>query len=49
MAGVPSAVTDALRVIGERGAGPAWLENAVAAQRQALKELVRERFPLHWP
>jgi tetratricopeptide (TPR) repeat protein len=38
----------ALRVLGEREAGTARLEEAVAAFRAALQEWTRERVPLQW-
>ena len=38
----------ALRVLGEREAGTARLEEAVAAYRAALQERTRERVPLDW-
>ena len=38
----------ALRALGERESGMAKLEEAVAAYREALKELTRERMPLQW-
>src|SRR5262245_42293037 len=38
----------ALRVLGEGESGTAKLEEAVAAYREALKELTRERAPLDW-
>ncbi len=39
---------NALRVLGEREAGTARLEEAVAAYRAALQEYTRERVPLDW-
>ena len=38
----------ALWRLGERESGTAKLEEAVAAYREALKELTRERVPLDW-
>jgi hypothetical protein len=38
----------ALARLGEREQGTAKLEEAVAAQREALKERTRERVPLQW-
>jgi hypothetical protein len=38
----------ALKVLGERESGTARLEEAVAAYRNALQELTRERVPLQW-
>src|SRR5439155_14538102 len=38
----------ALWVLGEREAGTAKLEQAVATYREALKEFTRERVPLDW-
>jgi hypothetical protein len=38
----------ALLALGEREGGTARLEEAVAAFREALKELTRERLPLQW-
>jgi tetratricopeptide (TPR) repeat protein len=38
----------ALATLGERESGTARLEEAVAAYREALKELTRERVPLQW-
>ncbi len=37
-----------LGVLGERESGTARLEEAVAAYREALKEMTRERVPLQW-
>ncbi|MGH7085775.1 MAG: tetratricopeptide repeat protein, partial [Acetobacteraceae bacterium] len=39
---------NALRVLGEREAGTARVEEAVAAYRDALKERTREQVPLQW-
>jgi tetratricopeptide (TPR) repeat protein len=38
----------ALRILGEREPGTERLAQAVAAYREALKELTRERVPLDW-
>jgi hypothetical protein len=38
----------ALVSLGERESGPARLEEAVLALREALKERTRERVPLQW-
>jgi hypothetical protein len=39
---------EALRILGERENSTAWLEQAVATHREALKELTRERVPVRW-
>jgi hypothetical protein len=39
---------NALGTLGERESGTARLEEAVAAYRDALKEVTRERVPLGW-
>jgi hypothetical protein len=39
---------NALQALGERESGTAKLEEAVAAHRDALKEITRERAPLQW-
>jgi tetratricopeptide (TPR) repeat protein len=41
-------VDDLHKWVGEREAGTATLEQAVAAYREALKEYTRERVPLDW-
>jgi tetratricopeptide (TPR) repeat protein len=38
----------ALGALGEREPGPARLEEAVVAYREALKEFTREKTPLQW-
>jgi hypothetical protein len=44
----PDNLGNALSVLGERTNGAAELEQAIAAYRDALKELTRERVPLEW-
>jgi tetratricopeptide (TPR) repeat protein len=39
---------NALRILGERESGTAWLEEAVSAYREALQENTRARVPLEW-
>jgi hypothetical protein len=39
---------NALRILGEGATGTSELEEAVAAYRNALMELTRERAPLEW-
>jgi tetratricopeptide (TPR) repeat protein len=43
-----SRIGDALRLLGEREAGTARLEEAVAVYRQALQEQTRDRVPFDW-
>ena len=41
-------LSNALAVLGERESGTAYLEEAVTAYRETLKEYVREHVPLDW-
>jgi hypothetical protein len=45
---IQNSLGDTLRILGERERGTEHLEASVAAYRDALKELTRERAPLGW-
>jgi tetratricopeptide (TPR) repeat protein len=47
-AGTQNNLGNALGILGKRESGSKYLEEAIAAYREALKERTRDRVPLDW-